>query len=292
MQNINILDERSKFVKEPLFNQVLLSPILSLKFFLLTRIARIVRRPIIWKARTFWGGEVGGFFPEPVFSFIYLYGFLEEAVTRMLVKYLKSGMTFVDVGAHIGYFSLLASKVVGKKGKVFSFEPTPETYKLLLANVSGLNNTITNNNALWSKNKIVDLFDYGAFYSGCNSFTEARMPDEILQKVRPKIFKIGALKLDDYFAVFNIKPDFVKIDAESAEYDILMGMKNTLKRHQPVLVIEIGDKPEQRGRTEKLISFLENLNYKTMECKKGRFQYHQKRNSYINLYENLLFLPK
>lgn len=292
MQNTNILDKWSKFAKKSLSYQVLLSPVSSFKFFLLTRMANIVRKPIVWKAKTFWGGEIKGFFPEPVFSFIYLYGFLEEAVTKMLIKHLKLGMVFVDIGAHIGYFSLLASKIVGKEGKVFSFEPTPETYKLLLTNVSKLNNVITNNNALWSKTKIVDLFDYGAFNSGCNSFTSPRMSDEILQKVKPKIFKISALKLDDYLAIFNVRPDFVKIDAESAEYDILVGMKNTLKEQKPILAIEIGDKPEQRGRTERLISFLENLGYQTMEYKEGRFRYHQKRNNYINLYENLLFLPK
>ncbi len=292
MQNTNILDKWSKFAKKSLPYQVLLSPVSSFKFFLLTRMANIVRKSIVWKAKTFWGGEIKGFFPEPVFSFIYLYGFLEEAVTKMLIKHLKPGMVFVDIGAHIGYFSLLASKIVGKEGKVFSFEPTPETYKLLLTNVSKLNNVITNNNALWSKTKIVDLFDYGEFNSGCNSFMGARMSDEILQKIKPNLFKISALKLDDYLAIFNVKPDFVKIDAESAEYDILVGMKNTLKGQKPVLAIEIGDKPEQKGRTQKIIRFLETLNYKTLEYKDGIFRRHEKLDNYFNLYENLLFIPK
>lgn len=292
MQNIKHLDEATARSRKSLLEQSTLHPVSSLKFFIFTRLAKWLHQPISWQARTFWGVELKGYFPEPVFSYIYLYGFLEEAVTKMVVKYLKPGMTFVDMGAHLGYFSTLAASIVGDKGRVFSFEPTPETYKLLLANVNASTNTVTNNNALWSENAIVDLVDYGAGISGSNGFVGVRMSESKLQETRPRIFKISALKWDDYSTNFNVKANFVKIDAESAEHAILMGMKNTLKKHKPILVIEIGDKPEQKGRTEAIIRQLESLNYKTMEYFENGFRNHKKRNSYLNLYENLLFLPK
>ena len=54
------------------------------------------------------------------------YGFFGEGLTRMLLSHLKPEMTFIDVGAQLGYFTLLASWLVGESGHVHSFEPTPK----------------------------------------------------------------------------------------------------------------------------------------------------------------------
>lgn len=292
MQNLNILDHQTFLAKKSHFSQSISAPTTSLRYLLWTRITTALKYPFIWTARTFWGAELSGYFPEPVFSFIYLNRFLEESVTRMIVKYLKPGMTFVDVGAHIGYFSTLASYITGDKGKVISFEPTGQTYKLLLRNVNNLKNVVTNNNAVWSKNKFIDLHDYGVVGSGCNSFSEGRMSKDVLEHSIPRVFTISAVCLDDYFTMYSIKPDFIKIDAESAELEILQGLSKTLKNRKPMVVVEIGDKPDQKGRTEKLITLMESYKYKAVEHVNGSFRSHQRLNSYLNLYENLLFLPK
>jgi len=62
------------------------------------------------------------------------YSDAEPGVDRVLREKLKKGDTFIDIGAHIGYYSILARNIVGESGKVIAFEPNPESYKLLKKN--------------------------------------------------------------------------------------------------------------------------------------------------------------
>src|SRR6266516_2742793 len=68
-----------------------------------------------------------------------LFSWYEPSIGRAMKTYLRPGDTFWDIGANIGWFSLLASKIVGSNGKVFSFEPSPDVFNLLSANARGLN---------------------------------------------------------------------------------------------------------------------------------------------------------
>jgi hypothetical protein len=69
---------------------------------------------------------------------------LEPGETDFLESRLRAGMTFLDLGAHIGYFSLVAGRLVGPRGLVLAFEPDPRNFELLLANVwrNGLANVV------------------------------------------------------------------------------------------------------------------------------------------------------
>src|SRR5262249_21386484 len=78
----------------------------------------------IWLARNSWNS---------------LFSAYEPYVGRAMKIHLRAGDTFWDIGANIGWFSLLASKIVGSDGKVFSFEPSPDVFNLLSANTRGLN---------------------------------------------------------------------------------------------------------------------------------------------------------
>ena len=73
---------------------------------------------------------------------IFLYGTFEISETRLVQAFLRPGMTFLDVGAHIGYYTLIASRLVGDAGRVHSFEPGAATRAHLEANVArnGLGN--------------------------------------------------------------------------------------------------------------------------------------------------------
>jgi predicted methyltransferase len=108
---------------------------------------------------------------------IYRYGFFEEGLTRMIMKYLKHGMTFFDIGTHFGYYTLLASFLVSEEGQVHSFEPTPSTFEILKANVSNKNNVILNNKAVFSERRNIAMNDYGIKYSAFNSLYNRLSPD-------------------------------------------------------------------------------------------------------------------
>lgn len=282
----------AKTSKKPLLVQVLLNSITSFIFFVISRSSRLLNIPINGKAKTFWGQNIEGIMTDPNFSFIYLFGFSDEGLTQMIMKYLKPGMTFMDIGAHIGYETLLSSKIVGSEGKIFSFEPTPSTYNLLYKNTRQLKNVIINNMAVWSKSSMLKLFDFGLSYSGLNSFFKPRVSKKISLGLKPESINVPAVSIDEYLDLYNIKPDFIKIDAESAEYDILVGMAKTVKEIKPIIVLEIGDMPNESSKTLKCINFLKGMGYEVFEYFGGKIRKHNIRDNYLGVYDNLLFLPK
>lgn len=267
------------------------NPLKILKYLFFTRFAFLIGRGITWRANLFFGEDISGIFPDVVFSFIYLYGYSEEGLTTLVLKYLKPGMIFFDIGAHIGYESALASVIVGKTGKVYSFEPTPSTYELLYRNTAKIKNVVINNLAVWSKSGILKFFDYGPSYSGLNSFFLPRVSEKFLPSLKAREINVCAISLDDYCSLYEIKPSFVKIDAESAEYNILVGMAKTLRKVKPIVILEIGDMPKESGKTMKCLNFMKRLGYSVFEYTDGEVVKHMVKNSYLGVFDNLLFLP-
>lgn len=220
--------------------------------------------------------------PEHVSIMIYLHHFFEYNLTSILLSCLKEKMVFVDVGSHYGYFSLLASKLVGDVGKVYSFEPTPDSFKVLEKNVMKKKNIITNNLGMWSKKQTIDFYDYGDELSSYNSFTRPRIDN---YDGKGKKIYVDTTTIDDFF---NNQPvDFIKIDAESAELEILNGMKKTIEEKHPMITIEVGDGiKEYRSRT--CIDYLLDKNYGVYEFQDGKIVPHSPTEKYS--YENLLFM--
>lgn len=292
MVNRRQFQKAVSFSKKNRLLQFLLNPLKILKYLFFTRFSFLIGKGISWRTNLFFGKDISGIFPDVVFSFIYLYGYSEEGLTTMVLKYLKPGMIFFDIGAHIGYETLLSSKIVGDEGKVFSFEPTPSTYNLLYKNTRKAENVITNNVAVWSKSAILNFFDYGPFDSGLNSFFKPRDSQKTLLSLRAESIKVPTISLDNYIDLYNIKPDFIKIDAESAEYDILVGMEKKVMAFKPIIVLEIGDMPSEIGKTRRCIKFLKNFGYKVLEYSGGKLREHMVKDDYLGVYDNLLFLPE
>lgn len=241
------------------------------------------------KTKTFWHENMLVLIPEIVSLSIYRFGFFEEGLTRMVLEYLKPGMTFFDIGAHFGYFTLLASVIVGNEGQVHSFEPTPSSFDVLKTNVSNKGNVFLNNNAVFSKKKIISINDYGTKYSAFNSIYNARIPQNIRKKLKVEKYKVETISIDEYVENNGVVPDFIKIDAESAEHEILVGMKKTINRFHPIITIEVGDMDVEGVPTsKKLINFLIQRGYKPYEFKDGKILHHNLKKRYQ--YDNILFL--
>jgi len=140
-------------------------------------------------------------------------------------KYVKSGMIIFDVGANVGYYSLLASLLTGKEGKVFSFEPLPENISYLKKHIE-LNNL---KNVKVVKKAISNQVSTMRFNFGDNrSAGHVSIEGEI---------KIETTSLDEFIKDGNPLPDLIKMDIEGAEYDALIGAKELLKRKKPVIFL-------------------------------------------------------
>jgi FkbM family methyltransferase len=154
----------------------------------------------------------------------------EPETFDFLQKHLKKGATVLDIGAHIGLFSIIAARLVGEKGKVFSFEPTPFT-RSVLSKVVELNNCTeiieVRDEAVSDAKGTATFYDTGdSEVSNANSLVKtARSRGEI---------EIQLTTVDDFAEENGLKIDCLKIDVEGAELDLLRGASKTFLNNRPI----------------------------------------------------------
>lgn len=256
---------------------------------------RIERKAAKWLGMTckvsvplFWGQEMSVVFPEFVSGRIGKYGYFEDDVTSMFIDCLEPGMRFYDVGSHYGYFSLLASSLVGPDGHVFAFEPTAATYKILTENAARRNNITCCQVAAYRQSGPLEFIEQGIGQSSLN-FVVGEGYDPGTTDASGKKTQVTAVKLDD-FAKQHGKPDFLKIDTEGAELPILEGLNETIERCHPTIVLEMGDQictTTGNGLSRQNVDFLLDHGYEVYEYRNRTRYRHIPRDSYS--YTNLLF---
>ncbi len=228
--------------------------------------------------------------PEPVSLHIYRYGFFEAELTTMLLQCVRPGDTFYDVGAHFGYYSLLASELVGSGGRVVSFEPTPSTYAVLAENLSRTKNALQVPSAVSDRRGTVRLSDFGVRFSAFNSVLAPRLGERVRRTIRAQVHDVPSWSLDEYVASHGPAPSFVKIDAESAELAILRGMRQVLRENQPLVTLEVGDMDIPGAPTgRELVDVMTSHDYVAYEFRDGHIVRHEPRSRYG--FANLLFAP-
>jgi FkbM family methyltransferase len=146
----------------------------------------------------------------------------------------KEGAVFIDVGAHIGRYSFVLAKLF-PNAKVIAIEPNPEAYQALIKGIkaNGLRNVTALNIALSDFDGVAHLYikrgtAISSLVEGDNSF---------------KIIDVPAKRLDTVMEELGInKVDIIKIDVEGAEFHVIKGAVNTIKKYKPVLIIEIRER--------------------------------------------------
>ena len=147
-------------------------------------------------------------------------GVYEEFATEVIKQIIKEGAMVLDIGAYIGYYTLLFAKLVGNKGKVFAFEPSPDNFRILIDNVK------VNNYANVEAIQKAAGFKEGKAILFLHDFNTGR--NRMALPYGQKSIEVEVVNLDKYFIDY-IKPfNFIKIDAEGMEYDILKGMARIL----------------------------------------------------------------
>jgi len=177
-----------------------------------------------------------------------LNGIYGEFETEIVKNEIKPNDVVLDVGAHIGYFTLLFAKLVGSEGKVFSFEPEPKNFELLTKNIeiNNYENVITESKIVSDKNKTWTLYTFETS-SGANRIYK---PNE---NINVKPIEVDSISLDEYFknSEFLKRIKFVKIDVEGAELLVLKSMKSIFQNNNniklllefnPKFLLEIGSK--------------------------------------------------
>ena len=264
--------------------RVLRDPFRTIPYFLMLAIA--YKHPFKVKYNTLWGDRMSFYLPEG--NAIYYYGFFEANLANFFINFLEDGDIFYDVGAHVGYYSMLASTLVAPKGQVHSFEPTPRTFASLQENASSKKNISINNRAVMDTAGEIEFADYGPKYSAFNSF-QNRTGDEMKFLSKPELIKVKTISLDEYRTEKKAIPTIIKIDAEGAEHIILRAMEKILLEDKPVVTIEVAGGDEWKENCDKSISLLTSKGYEMYEITlEGYLKHHKQLATYS--YDNLVFV--
>ena len=180
----------------------------------------------------------------------------------------KPGAVIIDIGAHIGLFSIIAAQVTGKLGKVYAFEPAPNTYALLQKTIV-INHEEqvieTFQKAVGKENGKITFFVSKNQADNSNSLVNYK-EDRTLHGI-----DVAVTTIDNFVKEKNItRLDFIKIDVEGAEFDTLQGAAETLKNLKPVCIVAIHPEPiaAKGDKLEDIYDFIISCNYRITLDKK------------------------
>ncbi len=152
-----------------------------------------------------------------------------ESDTEFVKKIIKKNDIVLDIGANIGYYTLIFAKLVGNSGKVFSFEPESKNFKILKKNVeiNGYNNVILEQKIVSNTNGISTL--YISEKAGSHRIYKS---DNFVESL-----EIKSISMDSYIEKNNLKKiNFIKIDVEGAELNVLQGIQKILDSNKHIIL--------------------------------------------------------
>lgn len=150
----------------------------------------------------------------------------EPYETELIQRQVKKGNVIIDVGANIGYYTVLLANKVGKKGKIYAFEPDSANFEILEKNIKAnkLENVVAMKVAVGAKNETKTLHKSKENYGDHKLYGNEKTKEEV---------KI--VKLDDFI---KEKIDLIKIDTQGWEPEIIEGAKNLIEKWKPIMFME------------------------------------------------------
>jgi FkbM family methyltransferase len=235
------------------------------------------------KIRVAWNDYIG--------RAIYQHGYYEPELVALLGRLLKPGMVFLDVGAHVGQYTLAASPLVGKSGGVHCFEPDPETYRWLCLNIQAnhLANVVPNQMAVADQSGKKQFFFATSQDIGSNSLSR---PSALHDSGRST--EVRCTTVDQYLLQRNIPHvDVMKIDIEGAELPMLAGATKLLHREDaPVILVEFeAERQKAFGNScAALADALTDCGYQLFRAEGAMTEYHPSTSDPRSF--NVLGIPK
>jgi len=166
---------------------------------------------------------------------LFLFGTFEISETRLVQALLRPGMTLIDVGANVGYYTLVGARIVGPRGAVHSFEPNTAIRDQLSANIrrNGFDNVTVHAEAMTRHSGNVKFYLSASENSGTSSIVPG-------SGLKDEGEDVPCLSLDDFAASLEPRPlDVLKIDIEGAELEVIEGGRRLLGGpNAPTLIFE------------------------------------------------------
>lgn len=183
------------------------------------------------------GRKISGFGVRiPLRFYKYFRPDYEKANFDFMKRHVHPGNIVLDVGAHIGLFSIAAAKLVGATGRVYCFEPTGQTFKILKQTIS-----------INRQQNITPIKAAVGSYSGKIQFFTSMLPGDnsnsiVSYKTDRELSgsKVDIVSVDDFMKEYKLgSVHFLKIDVEGAEFEVLQGAVSTLNKMHPVIILAI-----------------------------------------------------
>lgn len=220
-----------------------------------------------------------------------VFGSHEPDTTKFVSNYIKNEMICVDIGANIGYYSILYNKKVGKTGKVISIEPSPINFRFLRKNLENqqIKNFICLNVACGDIEGNVE-FCLDSRANKCFVIdNNSQIPPN------SKIISVPVKTVDNIIANEKLeKVDFIKIDVEGYELNTIQGSLNTIRKFKPTVQIEIHFPKIGLKKTREIFNFFKEENFEIIFYNKEIYNNFKKSkpSEKLNLSELIDYLPE
>jgi FkbM family methyltransferase len=202
------------------------------------------------RTTTFWGKDIA-VTKDGSLRYGFIFDPPEFRLIKFFIKHLKEDDVFYDIGANVGFYSLLAGELI-IKGEIHCFEPMPDIFRMLKSNVDGLMNVHENEIALSDREDDMVLYEVGdkAGFGTTISDVAKTYQGEIISEIHIKSTTLHAYLRN------HRKPTIIKLDVEGGESKVIDGGVEFLKNDSPIVVMEAwgGEKGERfsRGAIDKL----------------------------------------
>ncbi len=227
------------------------------------------KQPLYAKATTFWGGEMELMLPAG--TDIYLLGGKshesELRLARYMLAHLGTGDTFLDIGAHLGYFSLLAAHLVGQSGRVVAVEAATSTFAVLQRNFSSVQQAEALHACIAAQEGERIFYEFPPLYSEYNTLS-AEQFDSSHWRVDnpPTATPVAALSISALCTKRQLQPRLIKIDVEGGEEEAIAGSLDWLRSldpaARPVFMLEYLSQERQNAPHRAAVLMLQQLGYK------------------------------
>jgi len=197
----------------------------------------------------------------PVRFYRYYGSNYEEENISFFRDSIKINDVVIDIGAQIGLMSKLFADIVGSNGKVYAFEPTPKTFDVLkqTLNMNGIEKIVQPFQEAVAEKKGTAMFNVSEIdIDASNSLSALKEGGNV------RGIEINVTSVDEFVKENSIdKIDFIKIDAEGAEYFVLLGAKNVISHQRPVINLALHPAAISRlnSSLKQIFEFIREHNY-------------------------------
>lgn len=182
--------------------------------------------------------------------------------SQVVQKLVKPGDLVIDAGSNIGYVAMLLARWVGNGGRVYCFEPVPETYDLLVHNVRslGLTQVKCHPMALSAKAGREPMV-IPSYEEGGDNLYESHLGARDEKSATSRVVSVDVRRLDDILGPED-RASFIKVDVEGHEEQMIRGAESVIRRSHPALFIEMSDGLDVPGTPSyRLVEFMEHIGY-------------------------------